>query len=162
EPDGEDSSCQGSLILEHDDLPVIAAPIKKRSEDMARLRAPHAMPANRETPDLATTTLISADPSADLVRVRLGLVDPQAAGGRALTAIENVNRQGYLTHDRAENATLLAQANYGQFGKQSQIAHHILRTGSDEYREEFERYIRDPQENANRAALSLTLANGGY
>src|SRR5262249_31232700 len=98
----------------------------------------------------------------DLERVRLGLVDPREVRGRALTAIENVNRQGYLTHDRAENATLLAQANYGQFGKQSQIAHHILRTGSDEYREEFERYIRDPQENANRAALSLTLANGGY
>jgi HK97 family phage major capsid protein len=168
DPDGEDSSWQGSLIIEHDDLDELAKPLRKRAADMARIRAAHADPANREgpdpvrTPDLATRNAIGGDPFRELDRVRSFLVDPREVRGRALDAIESVSKRGYLSQDNAEAATRLAQANYGQMGEQSRIAHHILETGSDEYRETFEAYLRNPQRNSNRAALSLTQANGGY
>jgi len=42
------------------------------------------------------------------------------------------------------------------------VAQHILLTGSDEYREQFNRYLENPQGEQMRAALSLSLTNGGY
>ena len=165
EPGEDDLAWQGTLITEHDDLDVLAAPLRKRAKDMERVRAAHMDPANREsaqTPTLATNNTIGADPFRELDRVRSNLVLPSEVRGRALDAIEGVSKRGYLNHDYAENATRMAQDQFGQFGQQSRVAQHILETGSDEYREQFERYVQDPQRESSRAALSLTLANGGY
>ncbi len=165
DPGEDDLAWQNTLILEHDDLDVIAAEPRKRSKDMARLRAAHADPANREgpdpvrTPDLATRNVIGQNPFADLERVRHGLVEPGTVRGWALDAIQGLSNRGVLLHDYAEEATRKAQ---DQFKGQSKVAQHILKTGSDEYRENFEAYMRDPEEFSSRAALSLTLANGGY
>ena len=44
------------------------------------------------------------------------------------------------------------------------IARHILETGSQDYYDAFERYIRNPDHvsEATRAALNLGVASGGY
>src|SRR6185437_6864965 len=78
---------------------------------------------------------------------------------RALDAVELEAKRGNLAHDFAEEATRKAQ---DQFFGQSNIARHILLTGGEEYQEAFRDYLEDPQGQASRAALSLTLANGGY
>ncbi len=162
DPGEDDLAWQGTLITEHDDLDKLAAPLRKRAADMARVRAAHANPANREgpdrTPDLATNNVTGGDPFRDLGRVRQGLVDPGEVRGRALDVIENVSRRGYLLHDYAENATRLAQ---DHFRGNSKIAQHILQTGSDEYRETFEAYLRDPEGERTRA-MSLTNSAGGF
>src|SRR5262249_16942704 len=79
--------------------------------------------------------------------------------GRALDAIEQISKRGDLIHEYAENATRLAQ---DQFMGQSNVAKHILETGSQEYTDAFRAYMADPERESRRAALSLTLANGGY
>jgi HK97 family phage major capsid protein len=78
---------------------------------------------------------------------------------RALDAVEIEVKRGNLQHDFAEAVTLKAQ---DQYAGQSNIARHILRTGSEEYQETFRAYLEDPQNNAQRAALALAVANGGY
>jgi HK97 family phage major capsid protein len=166
EPGDDDLAWQETLIQEHDDLDELATPLRKRANDLERVFRAAQDPANLErpegavgTPDLATRNLIGQDPFRDLNRVRHGLVEPSEVRGRALDAIEMASRRGDLRHEFAENATVLAQ---DQFKGQSKVAQHILETGSDEYRETFERYLQYPQEESARAALSLTLANGGY
>lgn len=167
-PGEEDLAWQGTLIVEHDDLDGLAAPLRKRAADLKRVMTARQDPANSEpavdtrTPALATRNVIGEDPFRDLDRVRHNLVEPREVRGRALDAIEANAKRGYLGHDPAETVTLRAQEQYGQWGAQSKLAHHILLTGTDEYRETFEDYLRNPQEHAARAALSLTLANGGF
>src|SRR5262249_15239674 len=140
-------------------------PLRKRAKDLQRVMAARQDPANledgtdRRTPDLATRNVAGQDPFRDLDRVRNSLVEPSECRGRALDAIELNAHRGYLTQDYAETATRMAQDNYRG---QSKVAQHILTTGSEEYREAFEAYLENPQQNAVRAALSLTLANGGY
>jgi HK97 family phage major capsid protein len=163
EPGPDDLAWQGTIITEHDDLDALAGPLRKRAKDLERVRAAHADPANREgperTPDLQTRNVTGLDPFRDLDRVRSNMVEPMEVRGRALDAIEMVHKRGDLEHDFAENATRLAQA---QYRGQSKVAQHILQTGSPEYKDHFENYLRDPQGYSARAALSLTLANGGY
>jgi HK97 family phage major capsid protein len=165
EPGPDDLSWQGTIILEHDDLDVLAGPLRKRAKDLERIRSAHADPANREgpepvrTPDLATRNFIGGDPFRDMERVRQGLVERGEVRGRALDAIESVSRRGLLADDAAENATRMAQS---QFSGKCNVAAHILETGSDEYRDQFDRYLRDPQGESARTALSLTNVNGGY
>ncbi len=77
-----------------------------------------------------------------------------------LDAIELEAKRANLAGDRAEAATQLVQRNAGREGRG--IAEHILSTGSEEYQEAFNAYLDAPQQNATRAALSLTQANGGY
>ena len=165
DPDEGDLAWQGTLITEHDDLDALLAPLRKRAKDMERVRAAHADPANRETPDpartpdLATRNFIGQDPFRELERVRHGLVPPGEIRGRALDAIEQASKRGELISDFAENAAHLAQ---DQFMGQSNVARHILETGSPEYAEAFRAYMADPERESRRAALSLTQANGGY
>jgi len=166
-PDADDLAWQGTLIQEFDDLDGLAVPLRKRAKDLERVLAARQDPANREDGadpgvTLATRNVIDADPFRDLPRIEDGLVDPREVRGRALDAIEINNKRGFLADGYAENTTRMAQDNYGQWGSQSKVAQHILATGSDEYRETFQDYLRNPQRHAARAALSLTLANGGY
>src|SRR6266704_4005553 len=108
-------------------------------------------------PDLVIRT--RHDPYENLDAVRSHLVRRSELRARALDAVELEVKRGNLHHDFAEAATLKAQ---DQYAGQSNIARHILLTGSEEYQDAFRMYLEDPQGEAQRAALSLTLANGGY
>jgi len=163
EPGDDDLAYQSTLITEHDDLEEIAAPVRKRLEAVDRIMRAAQDPANLEptirTPELVTNNVIGADPFRDLDRVRSNMVEPLEVRGRALDAIERSAKRGYLGQDAAENATVKAQ---NQFAGQAKVAQHILLTGSDVYREQFDRYLADPQGESMRTALSLTNVNGGY
>jgi HK97 family phage major capsid protein len=100
------------------------------------------------------------NPYEDIDAVRNHMVRTPELRGRAFDAIEGEVRRGNLAHDFAENATRIVQENPGTLGRG--VAEHILTTGSEEYQECFRAYMEDPQGMAQRAALSLTLANGGY
>ncbi len=165
-PEADDLAWQGTLITEHDDLEVMAAPLRKRSADLERVRKAHQDPGNRETPDvprtpdLVTRNFIGADPFADMPRVRAGLVEPGTVRGRALDAIEQAAKRGDMRQDWAEEATAKTE---NQFIGQSNIARHILETGAPEYLEAFRAYLHDPQAESHRAALTLTPGSaGGY
>jgi HK97 family phage major capsid protein len=74
-----------------------------------------------------------------------------------MTVVEVHNRRGLLSHDRAEQATRMAQ--------QPGIARHMLLYGGDEYYDAFRAYVTDPTgPGLQRAAgaLSLAAAQGGY
>src|SRR5258708_7592316 len=51
DPGEDDLAWQETIIREHDDLDVLAAPLRKRARDMDRIRAAHQDPANREGPE---------------------------------------------------------------------------------------------------------------
>ena len=167
EPGEDDLSWQGTLITEHDDLDRLAEPLRKRAKDLDRVLRARTDAANTEagadpvarTPDLATRNAIGGDPFADLDRVRRGLVEPSTVRGRALDAIELAASRGDLTQEWGQEATLKTE---NQFYGQTNIARHILETGSQEYLDAFRAYLNDPQGESRRAALSLTNANGGY
>ncbi len=99
-------------------------------------------------------------PYEDLDAVRSHMVRTPELRGRALDAIELEAKRGVMVHDHAEAATRMVQDNIGREGRG--IAEHILTTGSEEYQDAFNAYLEKPQQNATRAALSLTQANGGY
>jgi hypothetical protein len=165
EPDDADLAWQETLIQEHYDLEKIAAPLRRRSEQMAAIARAHADPANRETldpprtPDLQTRNVAGQDPFRELDRVRHGLIEPREVRGRSLDAIEYYSTRGDLPGEFAENATQMAQSAY--LG-QTNVAKHILETGSQEYYDTFREYLADPARVSARASLTLTSANGGY
>jgi hypothetical protein len=164
EPDEADLAWQETLIQEHYDLEKLAAPLKRRAEQMAAIARAHADPANREeptprTPDLQTRNVAGQDPFRELDRVRHGLVEPREVRGRALDAIEYYSTRGDLRGELAENATQLAQS---QYLGQSNVARHLLETGSQEYYDTFREYLADPARVSARASLTLTSANGGF
>ena len=163
EPGDDDLAFQSTLITEHDDIEKVAAPVRKRLENVNRIMRAAQDPANLErtvrTPELVTNNVIRADPFRELDRVRQNMVEPTEVRGRALDAIEDNAKRGFLSQSFAENATEKAQ---NQFAGQAKVAQHILLTGSDEYREQFNRYLENPQGEQMRAALALSLTNGGY
>jgi HK97 family phage major capsid protein len=166
EPGEDDLAWQGTLIAEYDDLDELVGPLRKRSAALDRIMAAAANPVNTvigdgaRTADLVTNNTIRMDPFRELDRVRNNLVDVGEVRGRALDAIEMHSKRGYLVHDYAENATRKAQ---DQFLGQSKVAQHILQTGSQEYIENFAKYLADPIVESNRTALSLTpSAQGGF
>lgn len=121
-----------------------------------------------EIRQVATVTEPAASPTV-IVRSHKNIFDlseirgmePKAAKAelraRAIDAIEHAPE--HLSHDQAEQATRHAERDAG-------IAEHILRTGSPEYHEAFADFVTgveaNPRAAEQRAALSLTAANGGY
>ena len=159
DPDEGDLSWQETLIQEHYDLEKLAAPLRRRAEQMAAIARAHADPANREepttptrTPDLQTRNVAGQDPFRELDRVRHGLVEPREVRGRSLDAIEYYSQRGDLRDEFAENATRMAQEHY--LG-QSNVAKHLLETGSQEYYDTFREYLADPSRVSARASLTL-------
>jgi hypothetical protein len=165
EPGDDDLAWQGTLITEFDDLDALAKPLRKRARDMERVMRAAQDPANLErpdgparTPDLQTRNVTGGDPFAQLDRVRAGLVEPRTVRGWALDAIEQAHQRGDMAGEWAEEATRKTE---NQFIGQTNIAKHILMTGSDEYLDAFRAYLHDPQAEAHRAALTLTPGSAG-
>jgi HK97 family phage major capsid protein len=166
-----DGSYRDTLIERWQELDAETKPIIERMERIRAITRTAADPANTEgpdggshagngngaygggSPDLVIRNNRSPYENLDAVRNRVVL--RSELRGRGLDAIELEAKRGNLAHDFAETATRMAQDQPG-------IARHILLTGSEEYQDAFRDYMEDPQGNAQRAALSLTLANGGY
>jgi hypothetical protein len=171
-----DGDLRDTLVARWTELDAKAAPIIERMEkikaitrvadDEANLERPDGGDAARSGwrggtgsgPDLVTSRY--RDPYQDLDAVRSHIVRTPELRGRAFDAIEQEARRANLTQEYAENATRMIQENSGKPGRG--IAEHILLTGSEEYQDTFRAYLENPQQEAQRAALSLTLANGGY
>jgi HK97 family phage major capsid protein len=151
----EDEAFTDTLLSEWDTLEEQRKPLAARMQrlDAVRYAAKDDRKVEQTTPDLVVSR--NHDPFEDLDAVRKRLVPRQDIRERALNAIERSNKLGQFGHDYAEAATVRAQ-------EDPTIARHMLLTGSDEYQEAFRQYVEDPEGQASRAALSLTLANGGY
>jgi len=163
-----------TLIARWKKLDEECKPIIARMQEIQQITRTAANPANLEGPDAergdggngrygsTTPELVvsrTRDPYDNNEAVRSRIITRGELRERALDAVELEVKRGNLHSDGAENATRLAQ---DQFGGQSNIARHILLTGSEEYQDAFRTYLEDPQGEAQRAALSLTNANGGY
>ena len=178
-----DGDLRDTLIARWEELDLKAKPIIERMERIRGITRAASDPANLEGPDGDEGTVYDRNterpqggsryagapdlvtrrhrnPYEDLDAVRHHVVRTGELRGRAFDAIELEARRGNLAGEFAERATQLVQENPGTLGRG--IAEHILLTGSEEYQEAFRAYMEDPQGQAQRAALSLTLANGGY
>lgn len=169
-----DGDLRDTLIERWKQLDEETKPIIKRMAEIQAITRTASDPANLESPDDDDAAAASRNggyhggvpdffarsgrsPYEDLEAVRARVVTRADLKARALDAVELEARRGNLSHDYAEAATVKAQQD--AIGG---IARHMLLTGSEEYQEAFRAYVEDPQGMAQRAALSLTLANGGY
>jgi hypothetical protein len=172
-----DGDYRDSLLSRWEELDGKSKPLIERMEKIRGITRVAEDESNLERPDGGTGTsdgrsggryggapdLLTSryrNPYEDLDAVRHHVVRTAELRGRAFDAIELEAKRGNLAHDFAERATQLVQENPGKLGRG--IAEHMLLTGSEEYQEAFRAYMEDPQGQAQRAALSLTLANGGY
>jgi hypothetical protein len=171
-----DGDLRDTLLQRWEELDAKSKPLIERmerirnitrvAEDEANLERPDGGDAGRSGwrggngsgPDLLTSRY--RDPYQDLDAVRSHIVRTPELRGRAFDAIELEAKRANLAQEYAENATRMIQENSGRPGRG--IAEHILLTGSEEYQDTFRAYLENPQQEAQRAALSLTLANGGY
>ena len=154
-----DGDLRDTLVARWEQLDAESKPIIARMERIRGITRAAGdegnleKPIGRDTPDLVIRG--NRDPYDDLQAVRDRVVTRADLRARGLDAIEQEARRGNLAHDLAEAATVKVQDSPG-------IARHCLLTGSPEYQEAFRAYMEDPEGMAQRAALSLTLANGGY
>lgn len=172
-----DGSYRDTLVDRYQEIDRETKPIIERMERIRAITRAADDPANLERPAAAASgngadaarsgaggpdlwRQTGRSPYEDLEMVRSHMVRTEELRGRAFDAIEGEAKRGNLAHDFAERATKLVQDNPGKLGRG--VAEHILLTGSAEYQEAFRAYLEDPQGEAQRAALSLTLANGGY
>jgi HK97 family phage major capsid protein len=171
DPTEEDSLRSDALLQEWDELQIELTPLAEREAKIAAVRAAmKADDANRERghnseqshgPDIHIRS--KRDPFEDLESVRTGLTQAADIRSRAVDAIEQYsNRHDMwgMDADAAENATRMVEKTGKQFG--TAIARQMLVTGAPEYLAAFEQYLTDPGGFSQRAALSLTPANGGY
>ena len=137
--------------------------ITRQAEEPANLEPPYGTDARRNGgrgPDLVARNRTDPfDPEA-LSRARQGIIARSELRERALDAIEIGAKRGMAGHDAAEEATRMVHA--AGYYPGNNIARHILETGSPEYYDAFEQYIRNPDDMAARAALNLGVASGGY
>jgi HK97 family phage major capsid protein len=163
-----DGDLRDTLVERWKQLDEETKPIIKRMQEIQAITRTASDPANLERPDGGSEDgtayrggspdfwpQSNRSPYEDLEAVRSRVVTRADLRSRALDSIELEARRGNLSQDYAEAATVKAQDNPG-------IARHLLLTGSEEYQEAFRAYVEDPEGMAQRAALSLTLANGGY
>lgn len=165
-----DGDLRDTLVERWKQLDEETKPIIRRMEEIRAITRTAGDPANLEPTDPARDgngggarrggpdfwQQSNRSPYEDLDAVRTRVITRSDLRARALDAIELEVRRANLTSDYAEAATLKVQDDRGG------IARHLLLTGSEEYQETFRAYVEDPQGMAQRAALTLTLANGGY
>jgi HK97 family phage major capsid protein len=154
-----------ALTQEWDELDTELKPLAEREKKIAEIRERAASEANREatrsTPDLVVKR--NLDPYADMDSVRTGMVEPSDLRSRALKAVERYAERSdhwQLQHDGAEQATRMIEKMGPKFG--TAVSRHILTTSTPEYLAAFQQYMEEPTGFSQRAAMSLTAANGGY
>ena len=169
-----DGNIRDTMIERWRELDDQAKPIIERMAKIRDITRTATDEANLERPGGQDGTSASRFGSPDLVirnqrdpfdamdAVSDNMISRGELRDRALDAIEIVAKRGMLQHDWAEEATVKVQR--GGYFKDNNIARHILETGSQEYYDAFEKYIRDPDHvsQATRAALNLGVASGGY
>lgn len=167
----QDGDYRDTLLSRWEELDAKSKPLIERMEkirsitrladtDPGALERPYGSGAGGHGtgPDLVIRN--RHDPFDNLDAVRGGVVRQSELRERALDAIEQVNKRGYLQHDGAQEATRMVQQ--GGYVPGNNIARHILETGSQDYYDAFVAYVQNPEQEAQRTALSLTSANGGY
>jgi HK97 family phage major capsid protein len=175
EPEGDEAqraqtmedrnSVTDQLLAEFDQLEEERQPLAEREARRARVFDAIKDPA-RQLPGLAggvnDPTVHSRggkiNPYGDLPAVRAMTMAPNDVISRALAAVEQA--PDYVTEEQKENVDGLIRKSGRKQG--ALIARHILLTGSPEYHDAFYDYMSNPTDNVQRAALSLTNANGGY
>lgn len=129
---------------------VRAATIAHESGDGAEVRKDVNVVVRPSTEDVFDLRHLSHEPRVQRVELR----------DRALRAIEAAP---YMTDAHRESAEAVLATD----SRKGDKARYILEHGSPEYHEAFQEYLENPaagpyQGRADRAALSLTGANGGY
>jgi vacuolar-type H+-ATPase catalytic subunit A/Vma1 len=172
--EGGGADLRDTLIKRWKQLDEECKPIIARMQEIQQITRLAADEANLERPDSKDGTSASRFGSPDLVTANRGspydcqdairhetqiLMTRTELAERAKDAVE-LEAKRFLSHDAAEEVTRKIQ-DYG-WTRDNNIARHVLLTGTPEYQETFEAYLNNPQQEAQRAALSLTLANGGY
>lgn len=148
-----------TLVDEYDALESRRAPLAARAEKMNLIRvAAKEESAGESGDDRGTPTQIyrnKRSPFDDLEAVRTNMLRGSEMRERAHDAIEWVARSQWVDfpHDHAEQATKLATSSKG-------IARHILMTGSQDYYEAFQSYVRDPEGLSFRATTLGTASLG--
>lgn len=177
DPTQEDSDRTDALLGEWDELTTELEPLAEREERIRAVRERMAADADQQasrergsahegddsnrTPGLHVRT--KRDPFDNLEAIRTNLASPSDIRSRAVDAIELYNERSdmwSLDDDGAEQATKLVQKTGKAFG--TAVSRQMLITGAPEYLAAFEQYLNDPGGFSQRAALSLTPANGGY
>ena len=154
-----------ALLEDWDAAKTELEPWEAREAKIAEMRERSHQQANREVTGADPTVIVKQkrDPFADLDSVRTHMVPVAEVRARAEAAIEQfANRQDHwaLTDDAAQHVTDLIYKRGKNFGKA--LSEQLLVTGAPEYLAAFEQYLSDPGGFSQRAALSLTPANGGY
>ncbi len=172
-----DGDMRDSLLQRWEELDLKTKPLIERmekirnitrvAEDPANLEPPYGAAKNTggitggRGPDLVVRNRHDPYDGNDLIRNEKQIMMRRSElRERALDAVELEARRADLGHDYAEEVT--RKITDGGTYVNNNIARHVLITGSGEYQEAFRAYLADPQGEAQRAALSLTLANGGY
>jgi len=164
----EDSGdLRDTLVERWESLDKKAKPLIERMEKVRGITRAAQDEANLERPDggsrFGSPDLVirnNHNPYDNNEAVRAHIITKGELRDRALDAIELEAKRSILPHDYAEEVTRKIQDG-GVYSKNN-IAEHCLLTGSEEYQEAFRAYLENPQQEAQRAALSLTLANGGF
>jgi HK97 family phage major capsid protein len=160
--DEQDHERLDALLDDHDAVLEELKPIEAREARVESLRTTASRSSNLDTPEVIIKPE-RRDPFADLDAVRQHQLPVNELRSRASYAVEAFSqRQDHwgLDDDGAENVMTLLHKRGAKFGKP--FAEQLLITGAPEYLAAFEQYLTDPGGFSQRAALSLTPANGGY
>lgn len=183
DPEGDDAqraqtledraSATDDLLDEYENLDKEAKPMREREARRAKVlqAAQDAVRSNnvtlfepgdgggqRDQSVHVRTSGRITDPYRDMDAIRTRGISDIDMVARARTAIEQA--PDYMLDEQREHAEhLIKRASRKQ---KPLFAQHMLLTGSEPYQEMFTKYMMSPNDNAQRAALSLTNANGGY
>ena len=172
----EQSARFDELETEFDTLETERAALVARAEKIEQVRSAALNPKNVEAgaakgPEVFVRTQRDPFDSLRAVQARaIGLDDMRGRAFDAVEAMADTKSRHRISDEVAERMTRLIEADDNK-GEDGGISRHILIAGSDEYHDAFRNIMRnkgdiqrlDPQEqDAVRAALSLSGANGGY
>lgn len=185
EPEGEEAqraqtledrnSLTDTLLDEHDTLDAEAKPLREREARRARVLTQVQNAVRSGDPSGGGLQLTDpgqaggardhsiharggriTDPYRDMDAIRTRGISDVEMVSRARTAIEQAP-DWMLDEHRVQAETIVKRASRRQ---KPLMAQHMLITGSEPYLEMFTKYMLSPNDNAQRAALSLTNANG--
>jgi HK97 family phage major capsid protein len=158
-----DGDLRDTLLARWEELDLKTKPLIERMEKIQQITRQADDPANLEPPQGYASSPPARKGPELVVRHQHDPWDAMdKVSDNMISRIEFVARRGMIQHDWAEAATEKVQR--GGYFKDNNIARHILETGSQEYYDAFEKYLRDPDHmsTATRAALNLGVASGGY